>query len=85
MANQDILSQDEIDALLHGIDDGGVETEAEEAMKELTFLPPGARPSLQPLRAEYLQPGTKAWAENKSGCATASGEIPCIMHIWTAL
>ncbi|HKJ95941.1 MAG TPA: flagellar motor switch protein FliM [Gammaproteobacteria bacterium] len=31
MANQDILSQDEIDALLHGIDDGGVETEGDEA------------------------------------------------------
>ncbi|MBA1146986.1 flagellar motor switch protein FliM [Ectothiorhodospiraceae bacterium WFHF3C12] len=30
MATQDILSQDEIDALLHGIDDGGVETDGEE-------------------------------------------------------
>ncbi len=30
MAQPDILSQDEIDALLHGIDGGGVETEPEE-------------------------------------------------------
>ena len=28
MAVQDLLSQDEIDALLHGVDDGLVETEA---------------------------------------------------------
>ncbi|MDZ4336888.1 MAG: hypothetical protein U1A62_24735, partial [Pseudomonas sp.] len=27
MAVQDLLSQDEIDALLHGVDDGLVETE----------------------------------------------------------
>jgi flagellar motor switch protein FliM len=30
MATQDVLSQDEIDALLHGVDGGDVETEAEE-------------------------------------------------------
>ncbi len=30
MSVQDLLSQDEIDALLHGVDDGDVETEAEE-------------------------------------------------------
>ena len=29
MAVQDLLSQDEIDALLHGVDDGLVETEAD--------------------------------------------------------
>ncbi|VFT13399.1 flagellar motor switch protein [Pseudomonas aeruginosa] len=29
MAVQDLLSQDEIDALLHGVDDGLVETEVE--------------------------------------------------------
>lgn len=34
MATQDVLSQDEIDALLHGVDDGDIETEAE-------ALPPG--------------------------------------------
>lgn len=34
MAVTDLLSQDEIDALLHGVDDGDIETEAEE-------LPPG--------------------------------------------
>jgi flagellar motor switch protein FliM len=27
MSDMDLLSQDEIDALLHGVDDGGVETE----------------------------------------------------------
>ena len=32
MAGQDILSQDEIDALLHGIDGGAVDTEADEAV-----------------------------------------------------
>lgn len=31
MAVNDLLSQDEIDALLHGVDSGGVETEADEA------------------------------------------------------
>ena len=35
MAQQDILSQDEIDALLHGIDDGDVDTEDEEDTAEL--------------------------------------------------
>lgn len=35
MAQQDILSQDEIDALLHGIDGGNVETEDEEDTGEL--------------------------------------------------
>ena len=35
MAQQDILSQDEIDALLHGLDDGDVETEDEEDSGEL--------------------------------------------------
>ncbi len=30
MADNDLLSQDEIDALLHGVDDGGVETEVED-------------------------------------------------------
>jgi flagellar motor switch protein FliM len=30
MAVQDLLSQDEIDALLHGVDDGLVQTEAAE-------------------------------------------------------
>ncbi len=35
MSQQDILSQDEIDALLHGIDDGDVETEDEEDTGEL--------------------------------------------------
>ena len=30
MAVQDLLSQDEIDALLHGVDDGDVETESDE-------------------------------------------------------
>jgi flagellar motor switch protein FliM len=29
MATADLLSQDEIDALLHGVDDGDVETEAD--------------------------------------------------------
>ncbi len=38
MADNDILSQDEIDALLHGVDEGAVETSAEE-MQE----PSGAR------------------------------------------
>lgn len=32
MAVQDLLSQDEIDALLHGVDDGLVETEEEAAV-----------------------------------------------------
>ncbi len=32
MATADVLSQDEIDALLHGVDDGGVETEAEDEL-----------------------------------------------------
>lgn len=32
MSAADLLSQDEIDALLHGVDDGEVETEAEEAV-----------------------------------------------------
>lgn len=31
MATNDVLSQDEIDALLHGVDNGGVETSKEEA------------------------------------------------------
>ncbi|MES9904074.1 MAG: flagellar motor switch protein FliM [Sedimenticola sp.] len=31
MADNDLLSQDEIDALLHGVDEGDVETEVEEA------------------------------------------------------
>ncbi|BAU58842.1 flagellar motor switch protein FliM [Halorhodospira halochloris] len=35
MAQQDILSQDEIDALLHGIDDGDVDTDEEEDQSEL--------------------------------------------------
>ncbi len=35
MAQQDILSQDEIDALLHGIDGGEVETEGDEELEEL--------------------------------------------------
>lgn len=35
MAQQDILSQDEIDALLHGIDGGSVETDDEEDTGEL--------------------------------------------------
>ncbi|MBK5936746.1 flagellar motor switch protein FliM [Halorhodospira halophila] len=35
MSQQDILSQDEIDALLHGIDDGDVDTEDEEDTGEL--------------------------------------------------
>ncbi len=35
MAQQDILSQDEIDALLHGLDDGEVESEEEEGSGEL--------------------------------------------------
>lgn len=35
MAQQDILSQDEIDALLHGIDDGDVDAEEEEDQSEL--------------------------------------------------
>lgn len=35
MAQQDILSQDEIDALLHGIDDGDVDTGDEEDTSEL--------------------------------------------------
>ncbi|ABM61274.1 flagellar motor switch protein FliM [Halorhodospira halophila SL1] len=35
MSQQDILSQDEIDALLHGIDDGDVDTEEEEDSGEL--------------------------------------------------
>ena len=30
MANKDILSQDEIDALLHGVDSGDVESETDE-------------------------------------------------------
>ena len=29
MAVQDLLSQDEIDALLHGVDDGAIDTELE--------------------------------------------------------
>jgi flagellar motor switch protein FliM len=33
MATQDVLSQDEIDALLHGIDGGGVETGEEQAFE----------------------------------------------------
>ena len=31
MATADLLSQDEIDALLHGVDSGDVETEADSA------------------------------------------------------
>jgi len=34
MATQDVLSQDEIDALLHGVDGGDVETEAEELIND---------------------------------------------------
>ena len=34
MATQDVLSQDEIDALLHGVDGGDVETEADEALDD---------------------------------------------------
>ena len=34
MATQDVLSQDEIDALLHGVDGGDVETEAEEPIDD---------------------------------------------------
>jgi len=34
MATQDVLSQDEIDALLHGVDGGDVETEAEEPIND---------------------------------------------------
>ncbi|MFT6913989.1 MAG: flagellar motor switch protein FliM [Motiliproteus sp.] len=37
MSVQDLLSQDEIDALLHGVDDGDIETEADEEVE-------GARP-----------------------------------------
>jgi len=33
MSVQDLLSQDEIDALLHGVDDGDIETEAEEEIE----------------------------------------------------
>ena len=32
MANSDLLSQDEIDALLSGVDSGEVETEVDEAL-----------------------------------------------------
>ncbi|HET8706433.1 MAG TPA: flagellar motor switch protein FliM, partial [Pseudomonadales bacterium] len=31
MSMQDLLSQDEIDALLHGVDDGDIETGGDEA------------------------------------------------------
>ncbi len=34
MATADVLSQDEIDALLHGVDGGDVETEAEEELQD---------------------------------------------------
>jgi len=34
MATQDVLSQDEIDALLHGVDGGDVETETEEPLRD---------------------------------------------------
>ena len=41
MAVQDLLSQDEIDALLHGVDDGAVETEeaAEPVRSRVTTCP----------------------------------------------
>ena len=32
MATQDVLSQDEIDALLHGVDDGNIETGSDEPL-----------------------------------------------------
>lgn len=34
MATQDVLSQDEIDALLHGVDGGDVETESDEPLRD---------------------------------------------------
>ena len=34
MATQDVLSQDEIDALLHGVDGGDVETETDEPLRD---------------------------------------------------
>ncbi|MFW2374509.1 MAG: flagellar motor switch protein FliM, partial [Gammaproteobacteria bacterium] len=34
MAVQDVLSQDEIDALLHGVDGGDVETETDEHLMD---------------------------------------------------
>jgi flagellar motor switch protein FliM len=34
MATQDVLSQEEIDALLHGVDGGDVETEADESLND---------------------------------------------------
>jgi flagellar motor switch protein FliM len=34
MAVQDVLSQDEIDALLHGVDDGDIETESDEPLRD---------------------------------------------------
>lgn len=34
MATQDVLSQDEIDALLHGVDGGDVETESDEPLQD---------------------------------------------------
>lgn len=34
MATQDVLSQDEIDALLHGVDGGDIETESDEPLRD---------------------------------------------------
>ena len=34
MAVQDVLSQDEIDALLHGVDDGDIETGNDEPLRD---------------------------------------------------
>jgi len=36
MATADVLSQDEIDALLHGVDDGDVDTDTDEDMLDGT-------------------------------------------------
>ena len=46
MAVQDLLSQDEIDALLHGVDDGLVETEVEAT--------PGSVKSYDPVSYTHL-------------------------------
>ena len=36
MATADVLSQDEIDALLHGVDDGDVDTDGDEELNDGT-------------------------------------------------
>ena len=78
---QDLLSQDEIDALLHGVSDGDVETGKDDVPSDVQFydltsqdrIVRGRMPGLERTNERFSRQSSYRPASTSSGCTRCPG------------